>query len=326
MLNLATIGTGFIVKNFIGGIMLLKDKFNLTCVYSRNLQHGREFATQFSCSDVVTDLEVLAKRKDVDVVYIASPNSLHFPQALLMLQNKKHVILEKPATVTVEQLKQLHKCAQENGVYIIEAIIPMYLPARDILKNAVNEIDEIQSARFQYCQYSSRYDAYLRGERPNVFTAEFAGGSIMDLGIYCIYPAIDLFGEPEDITVTATVLDTGVDSNMTCVFKYSDKIVNIISSKTSQSDIPSEILGSKGSVNIGYPSKYFDIVLVKDKKETLLAGEMSKEEQMSYEAEFLHSLVTAPDSVMEKYNYLKALSLKVCATLQKARALGGLKF
>lgn len=148
----------------------------------------------------------------------------------------------------------------------------------------------------------------------------------MDLGIYCIYPAIDLFGEPEDFTVTATVLDTGVDSNMTCVFKYSDKIVNIISSKTSQSDIPSEILGSKGSVNIGYPSKYFDIVLVKDKKETLLAGEMSKEEQMSYEAEFLHSLVTAPDSVMEKYNYLKALSLKVCATLQKARVLGGLKF
>ena len=63
-----------------------------------------------------------------------------------------------------------------------------------------------------------------------------------------------------------------------------------------------------------------------DKKETLLAGEMSKEEQMSYEAEFLYSLVTAPDSVMEKYNYLKALSLKVCATLQKARVLGGLKF
>lgn len=326
MIRLATIGTGFIVKNFLDGIALLGDKYTISCIYSRNYDHGREFAAQFGCSDVVTDLDILAHREDVDAVYIASPNSLHFKQALLMLENKKHVILEKPATVTVEQLKELHKCAERNSVYIIEAIIPMYLPARSVLKKAVEEIGEIQSARFQYCQYSSRYNAYLRGERPNVFTKEFAGGSIMDLGVYCIYPAIDLFGEPEDIKVTSTVLDTGVDSNMTCVFKYPKKIVNIISSKTSQSDIPSEILGAQGSVQVGYISKYYDIVLVKGKSEELLSSHMSKEEQMSYEADFLHTLITNKDSVLSEYENLKALSLKVCRTLKKIRKMAGLKF
>lgn len=326
MINIATIGTGFIVKNFLGGIALLGDKYNLKAVYSRDLNHGREFAAQFNCSDVVTDLNELAKRADIDAVYIASPNSLHFRQALLMLKNKKHVLLEKPATVTAQQLEELHRCAEKNGVYILEAIIPMYLPARNILRQAVKEIGSIQSVRFQYSQFSSRYNAYLKGERPNVFTAEFAGGSIMDLGVYCIYPAIDLFGEPENIIAKGTILDTGVDSNMTCVFDYGEKIVNIISSKTAQSDIPSEILGTDGSIQIGYISKYDNIVLVKGKTQEKLIGEMSKEEQMSYEADFLHTLITNPTLVADEYAYLKELSLKVCRTLEKIRRIAGLEF
>ena len=326
MLNLATIGTGSIVKKFLASIALLGDEYNLKVVYSRDLGRGKEFAAQFGCTDVVTDLNELANREDVDAVYIASPNSLHFEQALLMLKNKKHVLLEKPATVKAEQLQQLHRCAQENGVYILEAIIPMYLPSRSILRQAVKEIGDIQSARFQFCQYSVRYNEYLKGERPNVFTAQFAGGSIMDLGIYCIYPAIDLFGEPKDIKVTSTILDTGVDSNMTCVFDYGEKIVNIISSKTAQSNIPSEILGTNGSIQIGLISKYENIFKFTNNNLQKLVGELPKEEYMGYEAHFLYTLITNPALVADEYEYLKEISLKVCRTLEKIRRIAGLKF
>lgn len=326
MLRIAAIGTGNIVRSFLGAVKLLKYKFTLTTVCSRTVERGRAFGEEFGCTDVTTDVNLLAKRKDVDAVYIASPNSLHFEHALLMLQNKKHVLLEKPAVVTTQQLLALHKAAEENGVVILEAIIPMFVPARKRVKEAMEKIGRVHLAKFQYCQYSSRYDAFKDGKVANVFSREFAGGALMDLGVYCIYPAIDLFGVPNKISAKAEVLDTGVDSNAALIMEYDDKLVSIVASKNTQSDIPSEILGEKGSIKFGMISRYEDIDLEIDGETENLEGTFQKEESMSYEVDFFYNLINNFEMYRQEYADLLELSLKVCAVLEKTRKIIGLDF
>ncbi len=326
MIRVATIGTGNIVRSFLGAIKLLKYKFSLITVCSRTLERGRAFGEEFGCTDITTDINALAKRKDVDAVYIASPNSLHYEHALLMLKNKKHVLLEKPAVVTVEQLAALHKAAEENGVVILEAIIPMFVPARKRIKEAMEKIGKVHLAKFQYCQYSSRYDDFKGGKVANVFSREFAGGALMDLGVYCIYPAIDLFGVPQKISAKAQILPTGVDSDVAAVFEYEDKLVSIVSSKATQSNIPSEVLGEKGNIKFGMISRYEDIDLEIDGETESLEGIFTKEESMSYEADFFYNLINNFELYKDEYVNLLDLSLKVCAVLEKTRKIIGLEF
>ena len=100
MIKLATIGTSWITQSFLMGCELLKDKFELTAVYSRDFNKGLNFGRQFGCENIICDINELACDPKIEAVYIASPNAFHYSQSKLMLQNKKHVICEKPITVT----------------------------------------------------------------------------------------------------------------------------------------------------------------------------------------------------------------------------------
>ena len=107
MIKLATIGTSWITEAFLLGCGLLKNKFQLIAVYSRNYEKGLEFGKKFGCENVICDIEKLAIDPEIEAVYIASPNAFHYSQSKLMLQNKKHVLCEKPITVTPEELEEL---------------------------------------------------------------------------------------------------------------------------------------------------------------------------------------------------------------------------
>ena len=98
----ATIGTSWITGEFIGGASLV-DGLQLAAVYSRSEERGKAFAASLAGVSVYTDLEKLAA-SDIDAVYIASPNHLHYPQSRFFLERGKHVICEKPAALDTAQL------------------------------------------------------------------------------------------------------------------------------------------------------------------------------------------------------------------------------
>ena len=87
----------------------------------------------------------------------------------------------------------------------------MHSPARQILKDAVASIGNIRSASFDFSQLSSKYKALVNGELPNIFNPEMKTGALNDLGVYCVYPAVDLFGVPEERT-TQKIVDV-MDAN-----------------------------------------------------------------------------------------------------------------
>ena len=147
------IGTGWIAKSFIDGARQICGS-EFTAVYSRTTESGNKFAAENNIETVYTDINEFAKG-DFDAVYIASPNSLHYEQSKLMLENGKHVICEKPITVEPRELRELQTLAEKNGLIYVEAIMYMFNPARNLLKDAVNRIGRITSAHFDFSQLSS---------------------------------------------------------------------------------------------------------------------------------------------------------------------------
>ncbi|VUS95053.1 Gfo/Idh/MocA family protein [Klebsiella huaxiensis] len=249
MIRFAVVGTNWITKQFVDAAHET-GKYRLTAIYSRSLEQAQAFASDYPVEHLFTSLEELAQCADVDAVYIASPNSLHFPQTRLFLSHKKHVICEKPLASNLQEVEAAIKVARENNVVLFEAFKTASLPNFLLLKQSFDKIGKLRKAFINYCQYSSRYQRYLDGENPNTFNPAFSNGSIMDIGFYCLASAVALWGEPRSVHASASLLESGVDGQGTVVLSYGDFDVTLHHSKVSDSAIPSEIQGEAGALVI----------------------------------------------------------------------------
>lgn len=259
MIKYGVIGSGWIAEEFIKGANLV-DGLVFSAMYSRKFEKGKAFAEKFADVPVYTDINDFAK-SDIDAVYIASPNSLHYSQSKLMLENGKHVLCEKPITVLPEEFVELSELAESKGLVYTEAIMMLHLPQRKIIKEKLKSLGKISMAHFDFSQLSSKYPALIRGENPNIFNPEMKTGCLRDLGIYCFYPALDFFGKPEKIISSAGFLSTGADGYGSAILDYADKQVTLTYSKIGQDFSGSQIIGDKGTMTIGSVSKLTDIVI-----------------------------------------------------------------
>lgn len=318
MIKYSVIGTSWITKSFIDGANLYED-LCLDGVYSRSFERGSAFAEKTGAKRVFTNFDELAS-SDTDLVYVASPNACHYEQCKALLLNGKHVICEKPITITAEEFNELCRIANENNLVYFEAIMYMHTPLRQVLKEAVNKIGNIRSATIDFSQLSSKYQALKNGELPNIFNPEMKTGALNDLGIYCVYPVIDLFGMPEKITPVQHFLHTGADGSGSAVFEYKDKLVTITYSKVGQSRSASQIMGDEGTVTIESISKLDGIRLFNNNgEEALLNGETDKKYLMGNEAK---SAIDFIINRKETDNFLKECQLmneKVLLCMEKMR-------
>ena len=104
---------------------------------------------------------------------------------------------------------------------MIEAIRHYYEPAfQEISKIIAPRMDEVKGAVLSYAKYSSKYDAFLRGEIANSFSLSSGGGALMDLGVYPIYNAISWFGMPEKAHYQARKLQNQADGQGIVTLEY----------------------------------------------------------------------------------------------------------
>lgn len=317
------IGTGWIAKSFIDGARMLCNS-EFAAVYSRTAESGGRFAEENRIGKVYTDINEFAKG-DFEAVYIASPNRLHYEQSKLMLESGKHVLCEKPITVEPKELEELQTLAKEKGLIYCEAIMYMFNPARDLLREAIEKIGKITSAHFDFSQLSSKYPAYKRGELPNIFNPALATGCLMDLGIYCVYPALDLFGMPEKITACAHFMESGADGSGAASLVYSDKLINFTYSKLGQDRLGSQIFGDEGTVKIESISKLTNMNLISNFLDTQeIIGDVAKEKLMGYEALGFERFITNPND--EYYAVTSKRALQVSQIMKEIRTLSGIEF
>ncbi|EAG6101828.1 Gfo/Idh/MocA family oxidoreductase [Listeria monocytogenes] len=316
-MKLGIMGTNWITDSFIEGA-INSGEWNLTAVYSRTEEKARAFGEKYGELTYFTDIEEIGKSDALDAVYIASPNALHYQHAVSLLKNKKHVIVEKPIFSTVAELEHAHQIARENNVFLFEAARHIQEPNFKRLQENIEKVGTIHGATLAYMKYSSRYDQVLNGEEPNIFSLKFSGGSIVDLGVYPLYSAITLFGEPVKATYFATKLPTGVDGLGPIILEYTTFNITIIQGKNSQSFLPSEIYGQKGTLIVD-PLTGIEKITFYDnatKEETELAGSVVANDMQFEAAEFARII---EQSDRDTYEYLADLSLKVLRVSNELR-------
>jgi predicted dehydrogenase len=247
MIKFATIGTNWITEEFIKAAKEAPD-FALTAVYSRTEEKAKEFAAKVGAERTFTSLEEMAKSDEIDAVYIASPNSFHAEQAILLMNHGKHVLCEKPLASNTAEVQSMIEAAKQNGVVLMEAMKTTLLPNFQAIRNHIHKIGKVRRYFASYCQYSSRYDAYKQGIVLNAFNPAFSNGALMDIGIYCLYPMVVLFGKPLNIKANSVMLESGVDGEGSIILDYGDMDAVVMYSKITNSYIPAEIQGEEGSI------------------------------------------------------------------------------
>lgn len=262
-MNVATIGSGVIVDRMVEA-MKLTDEFHVYCAYSRTLERAKEFANKHGMDTYYADLDEMLKDKNVDVVYVASPNSLHFIQSKKALLAKKHVICEKPFVPTFAQANELFELAEKNDVCIVEAITNIHLPNYRIVKENLSRCGKISFVQCNFSQYSSKYQKYKEHTQTNAFDPVFHGGALMDINVYNLHLVVGLFGEPLKYTYYKNVGYNGIDTSGIVIMEYPDFLVSCTGAKDSSSPNEVFIQGDLGTIIISGSSSgvckdvYFD--------------------------------------------------------------------
>ncbi|MGH4137428.1 Gfo/Idh/MocA family protein [Clostridium sp.] len=323
IIRFGVVGTNNITDWFLNGGSQVED-FILTAVYSRNEEKGIAFAKKYDVQHVFTDLEEMAKSDLIDAVYIASPNAVHEKQAILFLNHKKHVMCEKAFASNAKQVNNMINAAKDNGVILMEAMKTTQLPNFKIIKDNLYRIGKVRKYFGSYCQYSSRYDKYREGIVLNAFNQKLSNGGLMDIGVYCIHPMINLFGKPKEIKANALILESGVDGEGSIIFKYDEMDAIAVYSKITNSNLFSEIQGEDGNIIIKNINKFEKVTLIlRDGKEEDLT-QFHNEHDMCYEIDTFITMIKNND--IEGDSKLLQNSKWVMETMDETRKQIGLVF
>ena len=321
-MNFGVVGTSFIMDTILDN-MTKTDGFNVFSIYSKSPSKARVLMSKYNIPVLFENFCEMCTCKDIDWIYICSPNSVHYSQAKEALEAGKNVLLEKPSTAHVSELKELIDIAKSKNLFLFEAIIPMFHPNFPIIKENISKLGKLKLGIATFLQYSSRYEALLRGDVPNVFNPEFAGGALMDLNLYNIYLYCGLFGKPDKVTYNPEIYSNGIDTNGIAALSFGDFKCECIAAKDATGDNSAQIIGDKGYIKVTPCASNLKKVEIFIKDEEPVVYEVDKNPWF-YEMTGLIDIVNRND-YDECYRRLET-ALYVCDTLEKGRHDGGLDF
>ncbi|OCN05728.1 hypothetical protein A4S06_07590 [Erysipelotrichaceae bacterium MTC7] len=248
-MKIATIGRGMIVDRFIKAISM-NDGVDLVAVYSRKLDDAKAYAEKYEVSAYYDSIEKMLEDDNIDTVYVASPNALHYAQSLQALNANKNVICEKPFTSTLAETEHLIEVAKAKNLFLFEAITTIHLPNYATVKAELPKLGHMKIATLNFSQYSSRYDAYKKEEVTNAFNPAFSGGALMDINIYNIHFVMGLFGKPKSFKYYPNIGFNGIDTSGTLVMQYDTFVANLIGCKDCSSDYFTYLQGDEGGLKV----------------------------------------------------------------------------
>lgn len=199
-----------------------------------------------------TKYDELLNDQEVDTIYVALPNHLHYEYTKRALEAHKHVILEKPLTSTVEEALLLKELAVKNQLFLWEAITNQYLPNYQKIKNILPTLGKIKIVQCNYSQYSSRYNAFKEGNILPAFDYIKSGGALMDLNIYNIHFIVGLFGKPINVMYYPNI-ENHIDTSGILILSYPDFQCVCIGAKDCRAPLSNTIQGDKGCIHISMP-------------------------------------------------------------------------
>lgn len=282
----------------------------------------RDLSEKYEIGKYYTAYEELLKNPDVEVVYVALPNNLHYEVMDKALDYDKDIICEKPFTANVNQALRIFKKAESKGRIILEAVSNRFIPNAVKVKEEISKLGKIKIVSFNYSQYSSRYDRFKKGDIAPAFSLENAGGALMDLNVYNIDYAINLFGKPKDVRYFPNI-EKSIDTSGVCVLDYEDFKVSCIGAKDSAAGFLNSIQGEEGTIEIPDAINNFGSYRIKKTGgEYEEFNENQDKSRLYYEFVEFEKIIRTRD--MDRVEKLKEKSLITAETLNQARIEAGI--
>ena len=180
-MNWGILATGTIARKFASTVAQMgAEGERVAAVGSRHRESAKAFAEQYGIPRCCDSYEALAADPEVEAVYIATPNTLHYENCRLCLEHGKHVLCEKPFTINEAQARELYQLAEEKHLFLMEAfwiwMLPLYAKLREIL--AADTIGEVKNIP---CQYGF---VATGARKDRKFNSGLGGGALLDIGIY----------------------------------------------------------------------------------------------------------------------------------------------
>ena len=242
------LATGNIAKKFASTInQMSKENEQLVAVGSRNIESAKAFAKEHDIPRYYDSYEALVKDQDVEAVYVATPNTLHYENCRLCLEHGKHVLCEKPFTINDKQAQELYRLARDRHLFIMEGLWIWFLPLYDRLHSILQQgvIGEIKHISCQYGFVATG----ARKERK--FNPALGGGALLDIGIYNLgFLRIVTGNEPQNVeTQKVHINEYGTDDYSCLKLTYNDgctaESVQTIGQELKRN---ARIEGTKGSI------------------------------------------------------------------------------
>lgn len=322
-MKLGIVGNGMIVKTVLHE--LEKTDIESTALWCRSEERGKPVAEAFNIKKVYTDYDAFLKDESFDTVYIGLTNNAHYEYAKKALLAHKHVIVEKPFTSTYSEARDLFRTAVENNVFLFEAMLTRYSANYEAISSHLDEIGELRLVRSTYCQYSSRYDAYLRKEVKPAFDPELSGGALMDINVYNISFVTGLFGAPMNAYYMANIGFNGIDTSGVLTMDYGSFKAVCTGAKDCSGKNGIMIQGTKGWIEVpDRPCFIANVTLHKYEDNSDILIDVAKESPYEVEFERIAEVIEKKD-VATMYNWLNN-SLQTMLVMENARQDAGIVF
>jgi predicted dehydrogenase len=245
-INWGIIGLGKIARKFASDMQLVPDA-KLHAVASTSKERAAAFAQEFNAPHAFGSYQAMLDCPDLDVVYIATPHVLHCENTLMCLERKMPVLCEKPMGMNPQEVKRMSDLAHQNQTFLMEALWTQFIPAfkKAMSLIASGAIGKPLSIKADF-GFTAPFDVQKRA-----FNKDLGGGSLLDIGIYPVFLAMEIFGKPIDIQAFAQFSTTEVDATCAILLKHkSDEISMLHSTFTSLTNTEAYIYGEQGTIHI----------------------------------------------------------------------------
>lgn len=205
------LGAGIVARKFAASLRRAPGA-ELAAVAARDPERARSFAREYGFGKAYGSYEELALAPDIDVVYIATPNTHHRDHSLLCLEADKAVLCEKPFATSEAEAMQVLDAAKRRRLFCMEA---MWMRTAPAFRHAREQFDRLAIGPIRYATASlgirADYDPDNR-----LWSPALGGGALLDLGPYVVSAILAALGPPRTAGGSAGLAPNGVDEITSC--------------------------------------------------------------------------------------------------------------
>lgn len=323
-MKLGILGSGKIVKEILPVLEQVKN-IELVAIAGRNERKLEDLVEEFNIGKYYIGIDELLADPDIDTIYVALPNNLHYEAMDKAIAKGKDIICEKPFCGNLRESEDIFERAFAKGLIVLEAASHRFIPNALAVKDELKKLGDIKIVSFNYSQYSSRYDKFKEGEIAPVFDRSMNGGALMDINFYNVDYLSMLFGRPKAVEYFPN-MEKGIDTSGILYLDYGDFKAIAIGSKDSDASLVNTIQTDRGSIEITDAINSFSSFRIKESGKNVFREVNLNQpcHRMVYEFREFLEIISQRD--MKKARKLSKISLDTSWILTEARKFSAIDF